>query len=382
MAARAPIKAATVLFSLATCAVVNIYYTQAIVASLMVHFSVSPEAASAAYTVASISYAIALFFCGWLARRFGAKRTMVGSAMALGLVALIPVSAYESYLLVRMLQGVFAAGIPAIGMAYVHNAYDRPEPLHAIFVAGLLFGAMSARVLGGIGAHYLGVQGLHMSLLILTGLVAVVAAFILPKDRHARQSDRLFDLLREASAPSTRFGAVTAFMFFAAFTAIYNTVGFELVATFGLNDLEIGLVFTVGIAGVAASQVMPGIGQRHGVHAVVALLYLFAIVAAIALAVKSLLTILVGLACLNFAVFGIHSTVSQQTAALAEHKEPAMSLYMICYFLGGTAGAGIAGVLYPAYGWYAVLGLSTLFVLMGLAVDAWWTRAIVSASRR
>ena len=358
-----------VLFLLAICAVVNIYYTQPIVASITSLFNVSAREASAAYTVASMSYSVSLVFCGWLATRFGAKRVMISSGIALGVVALIPVDTYASFLFARMLQGLLAAGIPAIGMAYVNRIYECPQRVHAIFVAGLLFGATLARVFGGIGAYYLGVRELHVSLLLVTGLVAIAAAAVFPEDRQTDQSNSPLDLLRETTSRSTRYGAVTAFMFFAAFAAIYNTLGFVLASAYGLDDFEIGLVFAIGVTGVVASQIMPGIAQRRGVYVVVSVMYLLAAAAAMALAVESFISVLLGIACLNFAIFGIHTTVSQQTASRAKRKEHAMSIYMICYFLGGTAGAGIAGLLYPLYDWYAVLALSVLFVGMGFLIN-------------
>lgn len=361
--------AVVILFLLATCAVMNIYYTQPIVASIAALFHVSASAASAAYTVASMSYSMSLVLCGWLATRFGAKRVMVSSGIALGVLALVPIDAYASFLLVRMLQGLLAAGIPAIGMAYVNRAYEFPQRAHAVFVAGLLFGATSARVFGGIGAYYLGVVGLHVSLLLMTGLVAMAAVALLPDARQAQPSHSPLDLLRETASRSTRYGAATAFMFFAAFAAIYNTLGFVLTGVYGLDDFEIGLVFAIGVTGIVASQIVPGIAQRHGVYMIVSVMYLLAAAAVAALAVEFFISILLGIAGLNFAIFGIHTAVSQQTAALARRKEHAMSIYMTCYFLGGTAGAGTAGMLYSVHGWHAVLALSIVFVFAGFLIN-------------
>jgi predicted MFS family arabinose efflux permease len=361
--------AAFVLFLLATCAVVNIYYTQPIVASIASLFNVSTRAASAAYTVASMSYSVSLVFCGWLATRFGAKRVMISSGIALGAVALIPVDTYATFLFARMLQGLLAAGVPAIGMAYVNRIYENPQRMHAIFIAGLLFGATLARVLGGIGAYYMGVRELHVSCLLVTSLVAMAAAAVLPEDRQTGESHSPLDLLRETTSRSTLYGAVTAFMFFAAFAAVYNTLGFVLAGNYGLDDFEIGLVFAIGVTGMVASQIVPGVVQYRGVYVVVSVMYLLAAAAVTALAFESFINVLIGIACLNFAIFGIHTAVSQQTASLAKRKEHAMSVYMICYFLGGTTGAGIAGLLYPLYGWHAVLALSVLFVGMGFLIN-------------
>ncbi len=147
-----------VLFFLPAVAVMNVYFTQPIVGTIAEHYRVSSQAAASSYTVANIGYCMALLFYGTLGACFGSKRAMAAAGMLLGVPLLIPVTYYHDFLSLRLAQGVFAAAIPAIGMAYIRKAYPHNARLHGLFVAGLLFGSMTSRVFGGIGSHYLGVE--------------------------------------------------------------------------------------------------------------------------------------------------------------------------------------------------------------------------------
>lgn len=361
--------APVVLFLLPAVAVMNIYYTQPIVGTIQTHFQVSTQSASSAFTVASLGYSVALLFYGVVAARVGAKKVMVTVSLGLGALLFIPTNDYEGFLLVRLLQGVLVAGIPAIGIAYVHKIYQRPQRLHAIFVSGLLFGAMLSRVLGGIGAYYVGVE--HLTDLLIGSCVAtgVAASLILKPDSVGRSNVSPLALIREARTASTLYGAVMAFLFFSAFTAIYNSIGFELKSIYQLDDFEIGLVFLVGLSGVISAQLMSHLKTSGNTHTYLTFLFLIAATGTMLTLLKSIPGILLGLIIVNFSIFGIHTLVSAHTAAFAENKEQAMSLYMMSYFLGGAAGADLATRFYQIFAWRGVVMLSVGIMAVGILVN-------------
>lgn len=240
-----------ILYALALLSVFSVYITQPIVATIESYFGVSSQSASLAFTVTSLGYCLALPFYSTLAAKFGFKKIIVSASFFLSLTALFLIfnTGYIGFLGLRFLQGIFAAGIPAVGMAYIHTVFSQSQRMPGIFVSGLLSGALLSRVISGVITYYVGLPFLFCLLALLSLTVGIFAYIILKKDTALGKLDNPLLIFLELKNPITVCGCLSAFCFFGAFTSIYNSISFLLVNTFALNEAEIGLLFLFGFTG-------------------------------------------------------------------------------------------------------------------------------------
>ena len=64
------------------------------------------------------------------------------------------------------------------------------------------------------------------------------------------------------------------------------------------------------------------------------------------------------------------------TASVHEGRSSAIGLYVTCFYIGGSVGGLVAGVLWSQAGWPAVVALSAIVLaMMGVIVTFAWSRS-------
>lgn len=126
----------------------NLYQTHPLLPLLAEVFSVS--SLSAGWTLAGCTAGLAasLLVCARLADRFGRRRIMLWSLAGAILLSLLIslVSQFEQLLLLRILQGVLLAGLPATAIAYMGEEFSKRALLSAVgvYIAANSLGASPA----------------------------------------------------------------------------------------------------------------------------------------------------------------------------------------------------------------------------------------------
>ena len=125
-----------------------LYCTQPLLPVFSAEFGVTPAVASLSLSVATGTLAVALILAGSFSEAWG-RVPMMTLSLALSsflmvLVALSP--GFAALLVLRAVQGVALAGLPAVAMAYLA---EEVHPEHAGFTVGLYIAGNSVGGLAG-----------------------------------------------------------------------------------------------------------------------------------------------------------------------------------------------------------------------------------------
>ena len=340
-------------------------------------FHVSPAASSLSLSLSTGLLAVAIFLAAAVSERFGRRSLMFASLLGASIctVACAFSPNWTSLLVLRALEGFLLGGVPAVAMAYLSEEID-PKGLGAsmgLYIAGNAFGGMAGRVVTGILAEYiswrpaLGVMG-------VLGIAAAVGfLLLLPQSRNftPRQTNARYHVT--AWGGHLGHGALAllfaiGFLLMGAFVTVYNYAGFRLVAApFNLSQTELGLIFTVYLAGIAASWGAGLLGARFGQFVVMPAGILCALIGVVATLSPSLPIIIVGIVLLTVGFFMAHSVASALVGRLARNtKGHASSLYLLAYYAGSSVAGSIGGHFWSAGGWSSVVAFTGVMLAVAL----------------
>jgi len=328
----------------------NLYQTHPLLPLLANVFSVS--SLSAGWTLAGCTAGLAtsLLICARLADRFGRRRIMLwtlGGAILLSLLISL-VNQFEQLLLLRILQGVLLAGLPATAIAYMGEEFSKRALLSAVgvYIAANSLGGIAGRVVGGLLAGWFGdwqYTFLGIGLISLTLLPLVV--WLLPAQT------RFVPVVAESGqfqrAISSHLGnplLVGAYLIgglnFMVFLNQYSYLTFLLAkAPFSLPTQWLGMLFLTYLSGTVASSLSGRCAHRWGAQRLLlAGISLMALGSALLLH-GSLAAILTGLLISSFGFFLAHACASAWVGQHVEHNRAlASSLYLVGYYLGASLG--------------------------------------------
>ena len=354
-----------------------LYCVQPLMPIFAEHFDVSPAASSLSLSLSTGFLALAIFLAAAISERFGRRSLMFASLLGASLCTIVCAAApnWHLLLIVRALEGFLLGGVPAVAMAYLSEEID-PKGLGAsmgLYIAGNAFGGMAGRVVTGVLAEYLSWR-LALTGIGLMGILAAIGFFLLlPPSRNfvPRRSNARYHVQAWAahlSSPAMALLFAIGFLLMGAFVTVYNYVSFRLVAPpYGLDQTELGLIFTVYLFGIAASWAAGLLGDRFG-HFRVMPIGIAAAMAGVAITLSaSLPLIILGIVLLTAGFFMAHSVASALVGRLARGtKGHASSLYLLAYYLGSSVAGSIGGHAWSAGGWSAVAVFTGAMLLLAL----------------
>jgi MFS transporter, YNFM family, putative membrane transport protein len=313
---------------------------------------------------------------------------LASSAVGLG-CALAP--GWTALLVLRAVQGITLAGLPAVAMAYLRE--EVAEQSHAratgLYVGGTALGGMVGRLvsggladLGGWRAATAGVGALGL------GCALTVLWLLPPSRRFEPAHPSLRSLARTTrgvlSDPALLGLYGLAAVLMGGFVAVYNGTAFRLAAPpYRLGVGLAGLVFCVYPLGSVGSAYAGRLADRHGRRAVVPIACLLTLAGVLLTLARPLPLVVLGLGAMTAGFFAAHGVASGWVAARASlgagGTAQAASLYLFAYYLGSSVFGGLAGSAWTAGQWPAVVALSAgLFVVaFGLALLLRRTRSLL-----
>jgi MFS transporter, YNFM family, putative membrane transport protein len=362
------------------CAFTTLFAPQPLLPMLARVFAISPGRASLLVTASTLAVAMAAPFAGVVADRFGRKRVIVPAAFLLAVPTLLAATAmsFQQLLFWRFLQGVFTPGIFAVIIAYVNEEWeDGAGAATAAYITGTVLGGFSGRVLAAFVAARAGWRSAFITLgvLNLVGAIAI-RAWLPPGRRFTRARSNApvaAAMLRHLRNP--RLAATYAVGFCVMFTLLgaFTYVNFYLAAPpFDLSTTALGQLFAVYLVGAVitprAGRMIDRMGHR------------FALVVAfsggatgIALTlIPSLPVVLLGLTLTCTGVFIANSAGSSYVGSAAtESRASAVGLYVTFYYVGGSAGSAVPGLIWAHPSWPAcvalIIGVQMLTIALALA---------------
>ncbi|MBB2911314.1 YNFM family putative membrane transporter [Streptosporangium becharense] len=357
---------------------VALYYVQPLLPRVAEEFHVSAAASSAVLSLSTVTMAVAMLFVGPISDMVGRvtimRVSLVGSAV-LGIASAFAPT-WHSLLVLRGLEGVALAGLPAVALAYLreemhHGAHLRAN---ATYITGTALGGAAGRLLPGPLDALWGWQG---ATLVVGGLTLACAGglwvLVPPSRRFVRSSPRPGELLRTTRLTLRDPALVALFLVGAAgmgaFVGLYNAMAFRLEAAPYLLGGAAALVFLAYPVGVAAPLAAGRLAARLG-RGRVALIGVALLLAGVLLTAPSPLPLIVaGLGVLTFAFLGTHSLVSgwvsDRAHRLGAGVGQASGLYLLAYYTGSSVFGTLATHRWQAGGWPAVIAVSA-----GLTVTA------------
>ncbi|WP_087081141.1 MFS transporter [Mycobacterium dioxanotrophicus] len=364
------------LFCAGVATFAQLYSPQAVLPLIARDLGTGAAGTALAVSTATIGLAVGVIPWAAVADRIGRVQVMtisVTAATVLGL--LVPLSpTFQLLLAGRFLEGLVVAGVPAVAVAYLTEEINAGHAARAAgtYVAGTTIGGLAGRLVTGPVAEHFGWRIGVLTVAVLCGLAALAFAKLAPPAQgftptrsHRELGPRLWANLR---SPRQLVLYAQGFLLMGGFVAIYNFLGFRLMAApFHLPQTAVSLVFVAYLAGTWASARAGAEATRFGRRTVLLSSIATMIVGVAITTSHNLVSVLAGLVIATAGFFGAHAIASGWvgTAASADGKAQASSLYNLFYYGGSSAVGWFGGVAFDAAGWNAVAA-----VVIGLAVVA------------
>jgi len=368
-------------------AFINLYCTQPLLPLLSRVFRASEGEVSWTISASTLGVAISAALLAVFAERVDRKRTIVLSMLVLAVCTLLTATATSLVVLAawRLLQGLVTPGIFIITIAYVTEEWPaRLVPrVMSFYVAGTVFGGFLGRISGGMIAERWGWR----SPFVVLGVVGLIGALtvmrLLPAARHSSPA-------HEHAAPWTpfvrnfrnrRLVATFGIGFCMLFTlvSVFSYITFHLAAApFFLTTEQLSWLFSVYLFGLVATlmagTVLARVGLRVGMLAAIGLAFCGV---AMTLA-PSLWAVGMGLALTGAGVFIAQTCANSflRDAAPAGTRVSAAGMYISSYYIGGTVGGILPGVVWRYGGWPGCAAVTCGFLGCGavLAFFGWRVR--------
>jgi predicted MFS family arabinose efflux permease len=384
----------TLLFAVAGGAAVgNLYWAQPLLEEIAASLGVPAAVAGLLVTVTQIGYAVGIFLLVPLGDLLNRRRlipvVLAGSGLALAGAAVAPTWAV-------LFAALLLVGLTAVGaQLLIPLASELADPatrgrVVGTIASGVLIGILLSRTISGLVADQFGWRAIYVLAAIVAWALALILARVIPT-LPARPSMTYPALLRSVfqaigshrAVPVTLvLGAAT----FGTFTLFWTALTFLLSAPpFNYSLSAIGLV---GIAGLAGALVARGAGRLHdrGRSVPVTGAALALALASLALAwlgQSSVVVLLVAIVAFDIATQA--SLILNQTRLLS--IDPATrsrmnTAFVTGNFIGGALGSALAGVLWQAGGWTAVLLGGAAALTIALLVWAFNRHTLTTAARR
>jgi YNFM family putative membrane transporter len=329
-------------------------------------------------SLATGALAAAILSSAAIADRFGRKSLMFASmslAAALNLAAAAAPS-WTALIVLRAASGFALGGVPSVAMTYLAEEMEASGLGFAmgLYVAGTAFGGMVGRMGGGALADAFGWRG-AVALVAAIDLVASVGFLILlpPSRRFVRRAalDGAYhfqawrDHLRNRGM---RALFAIGFLIMGSFVTIYNYVEFRLLEpAFGLNEAELGLISLVYVFGIMASSsagaLIVSLGWSRALRAGVSLAFAGVLITL----APNLVVVLAGIVVVTIGFFLTHAVASSWVGRLAGRaKGHAASLYLLSYYVGGSAAGSAGGWFWSYGGWAGVVAFTGAMIALAM----------------
>lgn len=334
------------------------------------------NASSAALLVTaySIPYGVFQLAYGPLADRIGKVNTILAALclFALGTIACGVVDSFSWLLVLRIITGMFAAGIIPTTLAQIGDRFtiaERPKAI-AFFMSLSTSGQAMGIVIGGLVAQFFS----YRILFVVIGIAAVPAFLAMLRQRRNGETTsstqtvplrtRYITLARNRRAWLI-YGLVLCegLIFYAGFTFL----GVYGVTTLHLTYLVVGLLTaTYSLGAFVGSRTITPVLRRAGTARMPAMgSFLMALGFALICSWENVITLTVGFIMLGFGFSYCHSTLQTfATDLLPNGRATAVSFFAFSLFLGSGIGPMLSGQIIDTAG----VRIMLVSVAAGMAV--------------
>ncbi|GAS82198.1 MFS transporter [Paenibacillus amylolyticus] len=356
-----------------------LYSLQPLMPEISDTFSITPAHASLTLSVTTIAMALTMLFIGSLSDSVGRRFIMTAALVISSVIALLSAFSpgYTELLLLRILQGVALAGLPAIAMTYLSEEIEPASLGYAmgLYISGNSIGGMAGRFISGVVTDWFSWRAAVGFIGILGLCAALIFWLVIPPSRNFVKAAPGFKnpiplLWSQCRNPRLLCLYGLGFLLMGGFVTLFNYIGFELTGKpYHLSQSIVGSLFVVYLMGTVSSTWMGRLADRYGRSHVLGIALGIILAGAVCTVHPALWVKIIGLALFAFGFFGGHSIASSWVGLVAnQHKSQANALYLFFYYLGSSVSGTGGGLLYSHLGWIGIVGMIGVYVLIGFAL--------------
>lgn len=285
---------------------------------------------------------------------------------------------FNTFLIVRLIQGICLAGLPSIAMAYIGeeiSPHNLPEAM-GIYISGNAFGGAFGRIFTGFISSIYGYQVGLITIGIISVIAAIVFTFLLPNSQHFEKQRFSVKALLISYAQHLKNVRLlkpfmVGFLLLGCNIAAFNYIGFVLAdEPYRLHDSLISFIYLLFLIGMISSILNAKLRSKLGTLNALKFSILLLIVGICITLLPPLSFKILGLAFSVYAFFSGHAIASAVVAGRAEHhKAQASSLYLLFYYMGSSVGGTLAGYFYSLLQWPGVVIMITSFMIIAFIIS-------------
>ncbi|WP_308600765.1 MFS transporter, partial [uncultured Paenibacillus sp.] len=243
-----------------------LYSLQPLMPEISNAFSITPAHASLTLSVTTIAMALTMLFIGSMSDSVGRRFIMTAALVISSVIALLSAFSpgYTELLLLRILQGVALAGLPAIAMTYLSEEIEPRSLGYAmgLYISGNSIGGMAGRFISGVVTDWFSWRAAVGFIGILGLCAAVIFWLVIPPSRHFVKAAPGFKnpiplLWSQCRNPRLLCLYGLGFLLMGGFVTLFNYIGFELTGEpYHLSQSIVGSLFVVYLMGTVSSTWM------------------------------------------------------------------------------------------------------------------------------
>ncbi len=361
--------------------VANIYYVQPLLAAMARTFSVSVGMIGLVAMLTQVGTAIGMLIFVPLGDSRD-RRALLTALLSGAAVALCGVATARNLIWIAIAS--FAVGLCGAAVhiivpfaAQLAPENTRGQVLGTVF-SGLLLGILLARTFSGVVASFFGWRSVYA--IAAAGMLALMLLLRARLPKVAPQNSlrwpalmrSLVDLVRDH--PALRESAFLGAALLCVFSAFWTTLVFLLqTPPYHYGSSAAGLFGLVGAAGALCAPLVGRFADRRGPRFTILLALLTTLASFLLLGAfgKIMAGLIAGVVLLDVGVQSGHVANQTRIYALdANARSRLNTVYMFCYFTGGSLGSWLGAILWEYKGWTAVCALGIAVIAIALVVFA------------
>jgi YNFM family putative membrane transporter len=370
------------VFALVSASFTTIYLVQPVLPVLQAEFGVSIAKAAQTVSMVILGVAFSTLIFGRLADMYPVKPFIIlGGAMVSGAGLLCAlVRDIDMLIALRLAQGLFIPALTTCLATYLARnlPVERLNVVMGSYVSATVVGGLGGRLLGGFIHPPLHWRYAFVTASAMVLVTAVAAVRLLPGEkRPSEKPGSGTGFIQLMARPDLLRIFVVGFGALFVFGATFNYLPFYLSAPpFSASTNLITLLYLTYLVGVVIAPLSGKFSNRFG-NGLTMILGSLTLGTALLMTLVPHLGVLclsLGLACAGF--FAIHAAaVGSMNRKLSASRGRANSLYILWYYLGGSAGITVMGQAFKHYGWGGVIGTGLLMLTLLLGVGVYELRA-------
>ncbi len=343
-------------------------------------FAVNAATSSLALSVTTGCLAVSMLAIGALAEGWSRKPLMSMSLLAAALLTLLSsaVTQWPMFLLIRAIEGVAIAGLPAIAMAYLGEEIhpDDVGVSMGLYVGSGALGGMTGRLLTGVLTDYFSWRPTLAAIGVLGVVASAIFSVSLPGSARFRPRSISMRELFAIYTAHLRDPVILSLMLEAgivlgSLVTVYNYSSFRLLAPpYLLSQSAVGLVFGLYVFGFFSSSLMGFLSHRFRRPLLLRIGLATMVLGVFATLLHPLPVVITGIGLVTAGFFASHSVASSWVGLRArDGKAQASALYLFFYYMGASTAGTIGGFFWSASAWKGVAAFvfAMLFVALVLA---------------